>query len=677
MNIQSVLRSPGGKSRFSPPTLPQLLLILFFTLGCALAPLYTQSCSDPSLDTLELTFIDTLQNDTATHTVYFMGVTYDTAFCQSTWSYCVLNGGSPSIVHFAIGGDSSYLTCIDSSSIFAVVASGGSCIGEITCDTTGGGSGICGLNFSCPTDTCTCFFFTLSGLFSLGEVNFGITVDSQSASGMIAGPDCSTPIYVTCDDADPCTVNDAYDVNCNCAGIFFDGDGDGLCLALDCDDTDPNITDTIPNCCMFNPLPDCDGDGIADMDEPDCDNDGVPDDCEIDLNGNGIPDKCEPDCDGDGIPDVSELDCDGDGIPNDCQLMNNDCDGDGIPDNCEPDCDGDGIPNDCEADCDGDGLPDDCEADCNGNGIPDDCESLADCDNDGIPDIMEADSDGDSVPDDCDICPDYDDHIDADNDGVPDGCDICPGYDDHIDTDGDSVPDSCDICQGYDDHIDSDGDGIPDGCDQDCKVKCNECRMEGGFGSEKTISFCCVSITIDNWVKKGNSQGAFIGFEIVSATANGQPVDPSEIHFKVKSGGDCYDGTGPFWLHPNGTGPKAKAISQIILCENTTLCGVDPVYCNSCKHKVKDDDKDQHLNLKPNPTMNNNVIANFNLLEAQEVTISIVGVNGNMVDSQIKMGKAGENNISLDVSDLKPGIYNILVKTTSDMLIKRFVKVTD
>lgn len=658
MNNLSFLRSPGGKSIFSLPNLAPIFLILFFTLGTSLAPAYSQTCGDPALDTLELSFIDTLQNDTVTHTVNFMGVMYDTANCQSTWSYCVLNGGSPAIVHFAIGGNNSYLDCIDSSSIFAVTVSGNACIGAISCDTAGGGgSGICGLNFSCPTDTCTCFFFTLSGLYNTGEVSFGVSTDSQSVSGLIAGPDCSTPIFVTCDDGDPCTVNDAYDINCNCAGVFVDGDGDGLCLALDCDDTNPNITDTIPNCCMFNQFPDCDGDGIPDMEEPDCDNDGIPDDCEVDRNGNGIPDECEPDCDGDGIPDVSELDCDGNGIPNDCELVNNDCNGNGIPDNCEPDCDGDGIPNACELDCDGDGLPDDCEADCNGNGIPDDCEMLMDCDNDGIPDVMEIDTDGDGVPDDCDICPDSDDKADADNDGVPDGCDICPGFDDHLD---------------------SDGDGIPDGCDSDCKVKCNECRMEGGFGSEKTISFCCVTITIDNWVKKENSQGAFIGFEIVAATVDGQPVDPSVIEYKVKSGGNCYDGTGPFWLHPNGTtGPKVKAISQIILCENTTLCGADPVFCNSCKDNLKNDDKNPHLNLKPNPTMNSDVLANFQLLQAQEVTINIVGANGKVINSQKAMGKEGENNVSLNVGDLKPGIYYIQVNTSNGVLVEQFVKVTD
>ena len=41
------------------------------------------------------------------------------------------------------------------------------------------------------------------------------------------------------------------------------------------------------------PLPDCDGDGIADRDEEDCDADGIPDGCERDTDGDGTADDCE------------------------------------------------------------------------------------------------------------------------------------------------------------------------------------------------------------------------------------------------------------------------------------------------------------------------------------------------------------------------------------------------
>lgn len=79
-----------------------------------------------------------------------------------------------------------------------------------------------------------------------------------------------------CNDGDPCTSNDTYDLNCNCVGTFQDGDGDGVCDANDlcpgfddgligtaCNDGNPNTTNDIyqSDCnCAGTPLggnPDC------------------------------------------------------------------------------------------------------------------------------------------------------------------------------------------------------------------------------------------------------------------------------------------------------------------------------------------------------------------------------------------------------------------------------------
>ncbi|RED49287.1 M12 family metallo-peptidase [Seonamhaeicola aphaedonensis] len=54
---------------------------------------------------------------------------------------------------------------------------------------------------------------------------------------------------------------------------------------------------------------------------------------------------------------------------------------------------------------------------------------------------------------------------DTDEDGICNENDMCPGYNDNIDSDGDTVPDGCDICPEGDDRVDSDGDGVPDDCD--------------------------------------------------------------------------------------------------------------------------------------------------------------------------------------------------------------------
>lgn len=43
--------------------------------------------------------------------------------------------------------------------------------------------------------------------------------------------DCSSLLNQSCDDNDDCTINDIYDVNCNCVGTFQDTDNDGVCDA--------------------------------------------------------------------------------------------------------------------------------------------------------------------------------------------------------------------------------------------------------------------------------------------------------------------------------------------------------------------------------------------------------------------------------------------------------------
>lgn len=60
----------------------------------------------------------------------------------------------------------------------------------------------------------------------------------------------------SCDDMDPCTINDVYDSDCNCLGVFQDSDDDGVC---DEEDQCPGLPDT-------------------------------------DENMNGFPDACETDC---------------------------------------------------------------------------------------------------------------------------------------------------------------------------------------------------------------------------------------------------------------------------------------------------------------------------------------------------------------------------------------------
>ncbi len=137
----------------------------------------------------------------------------------------------------------------------------------------------------------------------------------------------------SCDDNDPCTINDTVDFTCGCIGTFEDTDGDGVCDAEDvcngspdpgqtCDDNDPNTeNDTVDANCncvgiIIDPCViaggDTDGDGVCDHNDncPDSSNssqedtdcDGVGDACDvcdggddsIDNNNDGLPDCAFP-----------------------------------------------------------------------------------------------------------------------------------------------------------------------------------------------------------------------------------------------------------------------------------------------------------------------------------------------------------------------------------------------
>ena len=51
-----------------------------------------------------------------------------------------------------------------------------------------------------------------------------------------------------CDDADPCTVDDSFNLACECEGQPGDGDGDGLCGEQDCNDAEPGLPDFLGDC---------------------------------------------------------------------------------------------------------------------------------------------------------------------------------------------------------------------------------------------------------------------------------------------------------------------------------------------------------------------------------------------------------------------------------------------
>ncbi len=196
--------------------------------------------------------------------------------------------------------------------------------------------------------------------------------------------DCTAGI--TCDDGNPCTINDQYDQDCNCSGTFQDSDNDGVCDANDlCPGGNDNIDD---------------------------DNDGIPDACDDCTAGISCDDgnTCT-------INDQYDQDCN-------CSGTFQDSDNDGICDE-EDLCPG-GNDN---ADYDNDGIPDAC----------DDCTAGIPCD-DGI-----ACTTDDQYDQNCNCSGTFQD---SDNDGVCDEEDVCSSGNDNLDSDDDGIPDACDDCEG-------------------------------------------------------------------------------------------------------------------------------------------------------------------------------------------------------------------------------------
>jgi len=61
----------------------------------------------------------------------------------------------------------------------------------------------------------------------------------------------------SCDDGDPCTLGEVYDGNCDCVGgLYTDSDLDGYCVGNDLDDSDPCLPD--PSACVVDPCNDFD-----------------------------------------------------------------------------------------------------------------------------------------------------------------------------------------------------------------------------------------------------------------------------------------------------------------------------------------------------------------------------------------------------------------------------------
>jgi hypothetical protein len=200
----------------------------------------------------------------------------------------------------------------------------------------------------------------------------GTYTDTDEDGVCDALDDCdSSPAGAVCDDGDECTLNDVIQTDCTCSGLFSDGDGDGICDAQDpcnnslaggsCDDGDNcTVNDIIQaDCSCVGTYSDNDGDGLCDASDP----------CDNFLSGNPCDDNnpCT-------MNDILQADCS-------CTGILADADGDGVCD-AEDNCDNTLAGTVCD---DGDActVNDVIQADCACAG------SFADTDGDGICDGQE------------------------------------------------------------------------------------------------------------------------------------------------------------------------------------------------------------------------------------------------------------------------------------------------
>ncbi len=499
---------------------------------------------------------------------------------------------------------------------------------------------------------------------------------------------------------------------------FADTDGDGIADCVDqeeCDGVDNNGDGQIDE-----GFADTDGDGIADcVDQEECDG--------LDNNGDGQIDEGF-DSDNDGTPDCDDMEeCDG--------IDNN---GDGQIDeglNCTEICDGmdnngdgqidEGL--DCAEICDG--------MDNNGDGQIDeglDCTEICDgMDNNGDGQIDEGldcteicdgiDNNGDGQIDeglDCtEICDGMDNNGDGQIDEGLDCTEICDGIDNNgdgqidesFDSDNDGTPDCDDVeeCDG----LDNNGDGqIDEGLECDAPISgCetafarfddgfeggNTCFIDDGFNRWGWTNYFAVEgdyildlysgagqCDLSKGEKSGNVQVAYDGEEVL--------VTIELLNGFVMTEAQLYIGGVPYPVKGNKetVAPGQYPFNSGELDSNTTY-SFDPVdvshinggiyvivHAVTCK-KSEDAGKVLKTAVTAYPmTFKNDLNLRVDIPYDAQLEVEIFDVNGKCVIAKKGMNvNAGSNNVHLDVSNLSPDMYFLILRTGKEKIVKKILSI--
>ena len=501
-------------------------------------------------------------------------------------------------------------------------------------------------------------------------------IDCTAPSGYVSNSDdcddTDASIYPggSCDDGDPCTINDTYDANCNCVGTFADSDNDGVC---DANDVCPGGDDTV----------DSDGDGIPDACDCNAATAQFPNN-PLTHTGSGSSSTTYNFAAGDKDPSftINDLGAVTNGNPNNRyidEVTITYVDGNGNAQTYGT-YSGNNVSS-VSVSISGEvqsvtvSLTDGYDGNTNDN-LSVSFTDISYCT--GTPPCP--DSDGDGVCDADDVCPGFDDGLigTACDDGDPctendvwgTNC-ACAGT--YTDSDGDGVCDANDICPGGDDTVDSDGDGIPDFCDpSNCtntltsNFSPDPLTHTGSGSSTSTVSFPAGNVDVDFTVNDLTNK--------TNGNPNGRYIDELTITYVDGSGTTVTYGT----FYGDQQSSVNVSISGAVQSVTLTLTdgydgntdanmSVDPTDVTSCLNSSiinPDDNGTQQLSavIFPNPVqdrftvqfnrrvksgdlhvmdMNGRWIATYSLDQRDQLQIQVADWEGN---AQVYMLRIQENN---------------------------------